>query len=204
MLQVSNLGCVRGNRRLFSNLSFSVEPNAFVQVTGPNGSGKTSLLRMLCGLLKFEEGSVTWNGEGIHSLAEEFSAQLTYIGHRNGLKEELTAVENLRIASGLKGKDLSNERVHSSLAAMGLGGREELPLRFLSQGQQRRAALARLLIEGTKLWILDEVLTSLDKAATELMHRLIEDHLNSGGMAIVATHQEFKFAAGSFQRVELA
>ena len=204
MLQVSNLGCVRGNRRLFSNLSFAVEPGAFVQLTGPNGSGKTSLLRILCGLLKPEEGSVTWNGEGIHSLAEEFSAQLTYIGHRNGLKEELTPIENLRVASGLKGKELSSEQAFAALADMGLTGREELPLRFLSQGQQRRAALARLLIEGTRLWVLDEVLTSLDKAATQLMHRLIEGHLESGGMAIVATHQEFNFAAGSFQRVELA
>lgn len=204
MLAVSNLGCVRGNRRLFSNLNFSLTPGSFLQITGPNGSGKTSLLRIVCGLAKPEEGTVHWNGESIHALAEEFSTELTYIGHRNGVKEELTSVENLRVSNGLKGKELTRNQAYATLAKMGLSGREELPIRFLSQGQQRRSALARLLVEGTKLWVLDEVLTSLDKAATQVMHKLIESHLGEGGMAIVATHNEFTFAAGSLQRVELA
>ncbi len=203
MLAVSNLGCVRGNRRLFSSLNFTVSPGSFLQITGPNGSGKTSLLRIISGLMKPEEGAVLWNGESIHSLAEEFSSDFTYLGHRNGVKDELSSVENLRISNGLKGKALTVERAFETLAMMGLKGREELPIRFLSQGQQRRSALARLLIEDTKLWVLDEVLTSLDRAAVQLMHKLIESHLVEGGMAIVATHEEFTFAAGSFQRVEL-
>ncbi len=204
VLEVRNLGCVRGNRRLFSNLNFALSPGSFLQITGPNGSGKTSLLRIVCGLTKPEEGSVLWHGASIYSLAEEFSTAFTYIGHRNGVKEELTPVENLRILNGLKGKALTRTEAYETLAKMGLSGREELPIRFLSQGQQRRSALARLLVEGTKLWVLDEVLTSLDKAAAQLMHGLIEGHLSEGGMAIVATHQEFTFGAGSFQRVELA
>lgn len=204
MLEATNLGCVRGDRRLFRDLNFGLQPGGLLQITGSNGSGKTSLLRMLCGLLTPSEGEIRWQGGNIHSLGEEYVTKITYIGHSNGVKEELSCLENLRISSGLMGVVVNREAAMSSLGKMGLGEREDLPARFLSAGQQRRLALARLLTSQTAVWILDEVLTSLDKSAVALVKSLIEDHLSKAGIAIVATHQELNLSAGSFQRLELA
>jgi heme exporter protein A len=204
MLEAVNLGCARGERRLFSNLNFSVTPGTLLQLVGPNGSGKTSLLRMLCGLLAPEEGEIRWQGENIRSLGEEYFSDLIYIGHRNGLKEELSSLENLTISAGLAGREVSHDKARNILGKMGLDGRENLPARLLSEGQRRRSALARLLSWSSSLWLLDEVLTSLDQAAVVLMKTLIEDHLGSGGMAIVATHQDLNLSSGKFERLELA
>ena len=204
MLSATNLECVRGDRRLFSNVNFSVPEGTFLQLTGPNGSGKTSLLRIICGLMPPESGEVLWNGANIRSLAEEYFSNLTYLGHRSAVKEELSSLENLRISSGLAGRELTHEEAYAALERMGLKGREELAARLLSEGQRRRSALARLLTCGTKLWVLDEVLTALDKAATGLISRVMEEHLKEGGIAVVATHQEIHITAGSFQRLELA
>lgn len=204
MLEAKNLGCVRGDRRLFSNLSFALEAGSFAQLTGPNGSGKTSLLRMLCGLLEPAEGEIRWQGANIRSLGEEYFSAITYIGHGHGVKDELSAAENLRVSSGLNGIEISGKEAANILGQVGLAGRESLPARVLSQGQRRRLALARLLICNTTLWVLDEVLTSLDKAAIGLITSVIDEHLSRGGMAIVATHQELSMSASSFQRIELA
>ncbi len=198
------LGCVRGDRRLFSDLNFSLRPGELMQLTGLNGSGKTSLLRMICGLLAPAEGQILWQGGNIRSLGEEYFLSITYIGHRNGVKDELTAMENLRVASGLGGVEVSRAQAADVLDKMGLAGRETLPARLLSEGQRRRVALARLMVCTTALWLLDEVLTSLDTAAVTLVKRVIEEHLSNGGMAIIATHQELNLSAGSFQRLELA
>jgi heme exporter protein A len=194
---------VRGERRLFSNVSFSLTPGSYLQLTGPNGSGKTSLLRIISGLMAPASGEIRWDGAKIRSLAEEYSRSVTYVGHRNGVKEELSSVENLRISSGVSGIGLSHEQARQALVRVGLGGRENLPARILSEGQRRRSALARLLTCGTRLWLLDEVLASLDQAAGVLIEAVIGEHLSKGGMAIVATHQELRISACSFQRLEL-
>ncbi len=195
---------MRGDRKLFGGLDLSLSPGTFLQVTGPNGSGKTSLLRILCRLLEPAEGTIKWQGEDIRSLGEDYFTAVTYMGHRHGVKDELSAIENLRISNALNGVVVSVERAESVLERMGLAGRESLPARLLSEGQRRRVALARLLTCNTKLWLLDEVLTSLDKGAVALIRSLIEEHLAGGGIAIVATHQDLALATGSSRRLELA
>ena len=145
-----------------------------------------------------------WQSANIRSLGEDYFRLATYLGHRHGIKDELTSIENLRIANALNGLEISEERALSVLRTMGLGGRENLPARLLSEGQRRRVALARLVVCGTTLWLLDEVLTSLDKAAVALIRSLIEEHLSSGGMGIVATHQDLEIAAGQTERLELS
>jgi len=150
-----------------------------------------------------ESGEVRWEGANIRSLGEEYSSSIAYLGHRNGIKEELSAVENLRISAGLAGFELSSQNARSALEEVGLAGRENLPTRFLSEGQKRRSALARLVACPAKLWVLDEVLASLDTAAVKLVESMIDEHLSKEGLAIVATHQELRLSAGSFQRLEI-
>lgn len=204
MLEVTNLSCVRGGRTLFKDLNFKVQPRTLLQVRGPNGSGKTSLLRIICGLLSPETGEVSWEGTNTRKLGDEFNAKLIYLGHRNGIKEELTSFENLRISSGLAGANIPNADAAMALGRVGLTGREHLPARFLSEGQRRRSALARLLVRTAKLWVLDEVLASLDTAAVTLVTSLLNEHLESGGLAIVATHHELATLSGSIHQLELA
>lgn len=176
----------------------------WLQVTGANGSGKTSLLRILCGLISPAEGVVEWQGANIYSLGEEYSTSISYVGHRPGIKDELTAVENLRIASGLNGIEIDKSSAQRALEKIGLVAREHIPARLLSEGQRRRIALARLLVGDRKLWLLDEILTSLDKAAMAIVRSLIEEHLSGGGLAIVATHHDLELDSSHGQRLELA
>ncbi|MBI1175344.1 MAG: cytochrome c biogenesis heme-transporting ATPase CcmA [Sideroxydans sp.] len=189
MLQVSELACVRGDHQLFSGLSFGLSAGELMQVQGANGSGKTSLLRTLCGFIQPPEGVIRWNGQDVREMEEEFYAQLVYLGHHNAIKDELNALENLRITAGLAGIRLDGKSAISALRRMGLKGREHLPVKVLSQGQRRRVALARLLISNAPLWILDEPLTALDVGAVDLMQELIGEHLSNRGMVVFTTHQ---------------
>ena len=189
MLEVSNLACSRGDHRLFSGLHFSLHPGQIMQVQGENGSGKTSLLRTLCGFMMPDEGDIVWNGVSIRELAEEYFAEMLYLGHHNAIKDELSALENLQIGSGLSGIQLDDREAVTALRRLGLKGRELLPAKVLSQGQRRRVALARLLVSDAKLWVLDEPLAALDVAAVSLIQDVIAAHLAQNGMVIFTTHQ---------------
>jgi len=204
MLEAVNLGCIRGDRRLFKSLNFSIQPSELIELRGANGSGKTSLLRILCGLAGPAEGEVRWNGKNIRSLGEEYSGAVSYLAHQNGVKDELSAIENLRIACGVSGNGLSKADAQTVLEQVGLSRQQNLPARSLSAGQKRRVALARLLRSSATLWLLDEVLTSLDDKAITLSRQFIGDHLRKGGLAIIATHQELDLAAERIQQIELS
>ncbi len=194
MLEVSNLACSRGDHRLFSGLSFAMHPGQIMQIQGVNGSGKTSLLRTLCGFIQSDEGKISWEGCDVRDLAEEFFSKILYLGHLNAIKDELSALENLRISAGLSGVRVSDTDAISALRRMGLKGRERLPAKVLSQGQRRRVALARLLVSDAKLWILDEPLTALDVNAVALIEGVLTEHLAREGMVIFTTHQPLTVA----------
>lgn len=204
MLDAINLSCVRGTRLLFKALNFSASGGELIELRGANGSGKTSLLRILSGLAAPADGEIRWQGKNIRSLGEEYLGAVAYLGHQNGVKDELTAIENLRIANGVAGNPLTKEQAQVVLEEVGLSRQKNLPVRALSAGQRRRVALARLLASKATLWILDEVLTSLDDAAIKLSGRFIGDHLTKGGIAIIATHQELNFSADRVRRIDLA
>ena len=203
MFEAINLGCIRGERRLFRGLNFSAQPGELIEVRGANGSGKTSLLRIVCGLAQPAEGEVRWNDQNIRSLGEEYFGSIAYVAHQDGVKDELSAIENLRIAGGVAGNSLGEREAQEILARVGLQKESYLPSRFLSAGQRRRVALARLLITKAELWILDEVLTSLDAAALALSAGFIGDHLRNGGTAIMATHQDLNISATATRRLEI-
>ena len=200
MLEVSNLACSRGDHRLFSRLNFHLDLGQIMQVQGANGSGKTSLLRTLCGFMTPDEGDIAWRGESIRELDEDYYAEILYLGHLNAIKDELSGLENLRISAGLAGIELEEKEALSALRRMGLRGRELLPTKVLSQGQRRRVALARLLVSDAKLWILDEPLTALDVGAVALIQELIAEHLAEQGMVIFTTHQPL-YVAGMEMRI---
>ena len=194
MLEISNLACIRGDHQLFSGLSFSLGAGELMQVQGENGSGKTTLLRTLCGFMQPAAGEIRWCGKNVRELDEEYYAEMVYLGHLNAIKDELNALENLRISAGLAGCAVDEKEALAALRRMGLRRREHLPVKVLSQGQRRRVALSRLLVGNARLWILDEPLTALDVGAVGLMQELIGAHLSNGGMAIFTTHQPLQVA----------
>ena len=204
MLTATHLACVRGDRRLFAGLGFMLEAGAWIYLTGENGSGKTSLLRMLVGLSPPEDGEICWNGVPIASLGDDYRKAVTYLGHHNAIKEELTASENLCMGAALSGIALGKAEATEILARVGLAGREELPVRFLSQGQKRRVALARLLWSKSPLWVLDEPFVALDAAAVVWLAATLADHLAAGGMAILTSHQIVEIAGSTMQTLRLA
>jgi heme exporter protein A len=204
MLEVADLECVRGERTLFSGVEFRLDAGALLRVAGPNGSGKTSLLRILCGLASPARGEVRWQGVPIRALREEFHRQLVYIGHAHAVKDELTARENLAISCALGGASGGDVTADTALAEMGLDGCAHLPARFLSQGQRRRVALARLLMSAqAALWILDEPFTALDADAVGYVQEIIAAHLRRGGMVVYTSHQDVVVVSVTTYTVEL-
>lgn len=204
MLQGTALAAVRGDRRLFAGLSFELGPGELLFVKGPNGSGKTTLLRMLCGLVLPADGAVLWGGEDIRSLGEAYRAELFYSGHQNALKDDLNGLENLRIGSRLAGRAIGNAEALDALERMGLSGIEDLPAKVLSQGQKRRVSLARLLLTGARLWILDEPFNALDAGAVELLQATIRNHLEGGGLVVLTTHQQVAIDGAAVKQIRMA
>lgn len=201
MLEAANLECVRGERSLFAGVDFRLEGGEMLYLQGKNGSGKTSMLRMLCGLTPPAAGEIRWRGRPIAELGEEFRAELCYLGHHNAIKEELTPLENLLASAKLADELLDEDAALDALELVGLGGREDLACRYLSQGQKRRVALARLVNEKRALWVLDEPYVALDTAAVELIAGLIGGHLQRGGLVVLTTHQVVSVPAGAVREL---
>jgi len=195
-LRANALTCVRGERTLFTGLDLEVSAGEWLHVRGENGIGKTSLLRLLSGLTKPAAGEIFWNEQLISADPSEYHRNLLFLGHRDSLKEDLTALENLSIATALDGIMVSGEEILLALHRFGLRGREDLPVNCLSAGQKRRVLLARLLLRQAKLWILDEPFNALDVRAVEMLSELILEHIASGGMAIMTSHQEILMPNG--------
>ncbi len=200
-LSVHNLACARGERLLFKGMSFSVAAGELLLVQGGNGQGKTSLLRLLTGLARPEEGEIRWRGASIRRNRDQFHAEMIYLGHANGVKDDLNPVENLRFAEGLQGRAFEEERAIGILKQLGLNLCLDLPCRVLSFGQRRRVALSAMLLADAKLWILDEPLTGLDVHAVALMEGLIRDHLAGGGLVVATTHQALNLEGVKVQRL---
>ena len=189
-LELRDLQCVRGDRLLFSGVCAAVRAGQLLRVLGANGAGKTSLLRMICGLAQPAAGELLWRGQPIARLRDEFNRQLVYLGHAPALKDDLSALENLHAGSGLTGQHCSAAGAAAALAQAGLHGRERLPARVLSQGQRKRAALARLaLSDAPALWVLDEPFNALDEAACVWLQGLIGAQLARGGVVVLTSHQ---------------
>src|ERR1700674_382859 len=204
MLSATPLECVRGDRRLFSDVSFAIDPGGLLHVEGRNGCGKTSLMRLLCGLSRPERGQIRWRGAPISELGEEYRADVLYLAHSNGVKDELSALENLLASARIGGEPLSEDGAREALAALGLHGREDLPAKLLSQGQKRRVALARLTPTRKPLWLLGEPVASLDRSAATWFESMLATHLGRGGVVVLTTHQEVCTPSGSSQHLRLA
>lgn len=204
MLSINHLTAVRGENTLFQQLSFIVQPGDLVQVEGRNGTGKTTLLRMISGLAMPESGEIRWNNEPIAAIRELYHQQLLFLGHLTGVKSELTALENVHFYQSLHGSSfLSKEQLYSVLARVGLAGREDIPVSRLSAGQQRRVALARLWLSSSPLWILDEPLTAIDKQGVAVLASLFLKHTQNGGMIIFTTHQDMFGASDTVRKIKL-
>lgn len=188
-LQVQHASVERAGRQLFAPVSFQLQASQAMHLQGDNGSGKTSLLRGLCGLSSLSQGQVLWDGQPVQKARESFLREMFYLGHALGLKDELTALENLQTTAAMAGQMLHQQEAEQALGAQGLANRMHLPLRVLSQGQKRRVALARLQVSKARLWLLDEPMVALDSAAQHTLIDLLRTHNAQGGMLLFTSHQ---------------
>ncbi|PZO11105.1 MAG: heme ABC transporter ATP-binding protein CcmA [Burkholderiales bacterium] len=189
-LALNGVACVRGGRSLFSGLSLHLPAGQLLRVAGANGAGKTSLLRLMCGLLTPTEGQVLWRGQPLGSQRERWGQELVYLGHAAALKDDLSPLDNLLTACTLGGQRVDRSAALQALADAGLRGFERTPARRLSQGQRRRCGLARLVLARTApLWVLDEPFNALDTAATAWLEGLIRAQLLRGGSVVLTSHQ---------------
>lgn len=189
ILEARAITCVRGDRELFSRLDLQVSAGECLHIRGENGAGKTSLLRLLTGLASPESGEVLWNGVPIKKESSEYHGKLLFLGHRDALKEDLTALENLRMYAAIDGIDLTDVEAFSTLWRFGLKGREDLPVNCLSAGQKKRVLMARMLTRRAQVWILDEPFNALDTQAVLELQSLIGQHLEGNGLVVLTSHQ---------------
>ena len=192
----------RGDRHVLRGVSFAARPGCLLHVHGPNGTGKTTLLRVLCGLLRPESGVVRWGGEAIETIRSDYQRTMTYASHEAALKGDLTALENLRYAVGLK-RRVTDTELRATLERTGVATCADLPARVLSAGQRRRVAMARVLAMQAALWLLDEPYTNLDAKGGELLTALLDRHVGAGGIALVVAHHALPLT-GAIARLELA
>jgi len=201
-LTVSGLHCSRDGRDLFKDLSFRLRAGELLVVEGRNGSGKTSLLRILCGIRMQESGSINWDDSPIGELGPLYHQEIAYIGHHDGIKGDLTVAENIQLAKAL-GKP-SGTDLQTILKRLQLSGYNEVLARALSAGQKRRLALSRLLATVSRLWILDEPFTSLDRRGVEICEQLISSHLTHGGMVVMTSHHAMELPGVEITRLRLS
>jgi len=200
MLEIITLSCVRDERTLFHQLSFSVDAGDIVQIEGPNGAGKTSLLRLVAGLSRPEQGEIHWHHRPIAQQREQWHMSLLYLGHHPGVKAVLSPLENLRFYH----RDCEDAQIFAALESVDLLGYEEVPVAQLSAGQQRRVALARLWLSRATLWVLDEPLTAIDKTGIEKLMMKFAQHADNGGAVILTTHQDLPDPAGRVRKIRLS
>lgn len=194
-LELRGVACARGGRLLFGHLSLRLDPGQWLQVAGDNGAGKTSLLRLMAGLLPPADGQVLWRGLPWTAQRERWGLERLYLGHEPALKDDLTALENLQAACALAGEPVGPEPALDALHQAGLRGSTHRPVRQLSQGQRRRCALARLPLSRRRpLWVLDEPFNALDAAACDWLAQLLRQQLRSGGLAVLTSHQALPLA----------
>jgi heme exporter protein A len=201
LLETRELSCIRNDRLLFERLDLSLAPGEMLVVEGPNGCGKTSLLRILTGLRLADSGAVLWRGEAVDRLGGDYFEQVAYVGHHDGIKHELSCLENLRLARAMgipSTTDLDEVLDRVNLYAYG-----DSEVGSMSAGQKRRLALARLLATQSLLWILDEPFTSLDRASMALFSELFEQHLQQGGLIVVTSHHEIDLPRQAVKRLAL-
>ena len=191
----------RGARHVLRGLSFELRPHELLHVSGPNGTGKTTLLRVASGLLRPEQGGVRWRGQPIAEVRADYQHALAYASHEPALKGDLSALENLKFMVGLK-RRVSLAELRENLDRTGVGACADLPVRVLSAGQRRRVVMARVLAACATLWLLDEPFTNLDAAGSRLLSQLLENHVERGGLALVVAHQALQVAA-HVRRLEL-
>lgn len=188
-LEARAISCIRGERELFSGLHLQVFAGQCLHIRGENGVGKTSLLRLLTGLASPDSGEVLWNGHPIKKEASEYHSKLLFLGHRDALKEDLSAIENLRMYTAIDGIALSEQDAFSALWRFGLKGREDLPVNYLSAGQKKRVLMARMVTRRAQVWILDEPFNALDSHAAQELQGLIAEHLEGNGLVLLTSHQ---------------